>query len=149
MTFEEIKRKRNHFTFVWAITHILQVGTERCQKYTDKEIKIFYLEEVERQEKAKSICWYTPEVVRDMYITARELANLEPTEFINGIVRADLWNAHPISWDRMNEIASQCVDGLIIDGMYEAKEYFRDVIDMSEEEAEYFGITDLYDDEEE
>lgn len=52
-----------------------------------------------------------------------------------------------IGWHRMSEIASLAIDGLIEDGMYEAKEYFRESIELEPEEAEYFGIEDLYEED--
>lgn len=45
---------------------------------------------------------------------------------------------------RLSEIASLCVEGLIEDDYDSAMEYFRDAIEMTEEECEYFDID--YDD---
>lgn len=45
-----------------------------------------------------------------------------------------------ISWDRLSEIATQALHGLIEDDYDSAMEYFRDTIDLTEEEREYFGI---------
>lgn len=45
---------------------------------------------------------------------------------------------------RLNEIASQCVGGLIEDDYDSAMEYFRDVLEFTQDECEYFDIN--YDD---
>lgn len=146
----EIKRKRNHFTFIWAITKVMEKGTEWCKELTDDDIEECYQSEIKRQETKygqNEFCIYTPEVVRDMLITARELANLDFEELINGMVKADLWKAHRISYDRMSEIASKAIDGLIEDDEYEAKIYLREEVELDEEESEYFGV-DLSEDRE-
>lgn len=45
-----------------------------------------------------------------------------------------------ISIDRLSEIASLAIDGLMQDGEEEAMEYFRDTMELTDEEREYFGI---------
>lgn len=45
-----------------------------------------------------------------------------------------------ISWARMSEIATVLKDGLIEDGMEEAYRYMADVAELSDTEAEYFGL---------
>ena len=55
-----------------------------------------------------------------------------------------------ISWDRLSEIATQALHGLLEDDKESAMEYFRDTIDLTDEEREYFGIpTETEDDEDE
>ena len=49
-------------------------------------------------------------------------------------------NEKPISWARMSEIATVLKDGLIEDGEEEAYQYMADVAELSESEAEYFGL---------
>ena len=49
------------------------------------------------------------------------------------------------NWYRMDEIASKAIDGLIEDDPYEAEEYLRNEIEITDEEAEYFCITDTMD----
>ena len=46
----------------------------------------------------------------------------------------------PIPSDRLSEIATLAIDGLIQDDEDSAYEYFRDAIELTEEEAKYFGI---------
>lgn len=46
------------------------------------------------------------------------------------------------NWYRMDEIASKAIDGLIEDDPYEAEEYLRNEIEITEEEAKYFCIVD-------
>ena len=54
-----------------------------------------------------------------------------------------------ITWDRLSEIATQALHGLLEDDYDSAMEYFRDTIDLTEEEREYFGIpTETEDDDE-
>lgn len=53
-----------------------------------------------------------------------------------------------IGWYRMSEIASKAIDGLIEDDEYEAKYYLRKEIELEPEEADYFGIEDLYEEDE-
>lgn len=72
--------------------------------------------------------------------------------YFDDILKATRWIENlilPISYNRLSEIASLAIDGLIEDGMYEAKEYFRESIELDEKEAEYFGIEDLYEEEDE
>ena len=45
-----------------------------------------------------------------------------------------------ISWARMSEIATLLKDGLIEDGEEEAYRYMVDVAELSDTEAEYFGL---------
>lgn len=45
-----------------------------------------------------------------------------------------------ITWERLSEIATQALHGLIEDDYDCAMEYFRDTIELTEEEREYFGI---------
>ena len=53
-----------------------------------------------------------------------------------------------ISWERLSEIATQALHGLLEDDRESAMEYFRDTIDLTDEEREYFGVpTETEDDE--
>ena len=45
-----------------------------------------------------------------------------------------------ISWTRMSEIATLLKDGLIEDGEEEAYRYMADAVELSDAEAEYFGL---------
>ncbi len=49
-------------------------------------------------------------------------------------------NEKHISWARMSEIATLLKDGLIEDGEEEAYRYMADVAELSDTEAEYFGL---------
>ena len=49
-------------------------------------------------------------------------------------------NENHISWARMSEIATVLKDGLIEDGEEEAYRYMADVVELSDTEAEYFGL---------
>ena len=49
-------------------------------------------------------------------------------------------NENHISWARMSEIATILKDGLIEDGEEEAYSYMADVAELSDIEAEYFGL---------
>ena len=49
-------------------------------------------------------------------------------------------NEKHISWARMSEIATLLKDGLIEDGEEEAYRYMADVAELSDAEAEYFGL---------
>ena len=49
-------------------------------------------------------------------------------------------NENHISWARMSEIATLLKDGLIEDGEEEAYHYMADVAELSDTEAEYFGL---------
>ncbi len=49
-------------------------------------------------------------------------------------------NEKHISWARMSEIATALKDGLIEDGEEEAYRYMADVAELSDAEAEYFGL---------
>ena len=56
-----------------------------------------------------------------------------------------------ITWDRLSEIATQCLHALYEAEPIEAMEYFRDTLDLTEEEREYFEVpteTEEEDDEE-
>ena len=50
-------------------------------------------------------------------------------------------NMKDIGLDRMTEIASWAIEGLIEDDRYSAIEYLHDEIDMTIEELEFFGVT--------
>ena len=49
-------------------------------------------------------------------------------------------NEKYISWARMSEIATVLKDGLVEDGEEEAYRYMADVAELSDNEAEYFGL---------
>ena len=49
-------------------------------------------------------------------------------------------NKNHISWTRMSEIATILKDGLIEDGEEEAYCFMADVVELSDTEAEYFGL---------
>lgn len=49
------------------------------------------------------------------------------------------------NWYRMDEIASKAIDGLIEDDPYEAEEYLRNEIEITDEEIEYFCIAETMD----
>ena len=49
-------------------------------------------------------------------------------------------NGNHISWTRMSEIATLLKDGLIEDDEEEAYRYMADVVELSDTEAEYFGL---------
>ena len=49
-------------------------------------------------------------------------------------------NEKYISWARMSEIATVLKDGLVEDGEEEAYRYIADVAELSDNEAEYFGL---------
>ena len=49
-------------------------------------------------------------------------------------------NEKYISWARMSEIATVRKDGLVEDGEEEAYRYMADVAELSDTEAEYFGL---------
>ena len=49
-------------------------------------------------------------------------------------------NEKHISWARMSEIATLLKDGLIEDGEEEAYRYMADAAELSDVEAEYFGL---------
>ena len=49
-------------------------------------------------------------------------------------------NEKYISWARMSEIATLLKDGLIEDGEDEAYRYMADAVELSDAEAEYFGL---------
>ena len=46
---------------------------------------------------------------------------------------------------RLEELASKAIDGLIEDDPYEAAEYFKNEMEMTEEEIEYFGVVETMD----
>lgn len=48
-----------------------------------------------------------------------------------------------ISRERLEEIASKAIDGLIEDGVDEALEFFDESLELTEEEKEYFGVAEL------
>lgn len=54
-----------------------------------------------------------------------------------------------IPYPRMEEIASKVIDGLIQDDPYEAETYLKEEVEMTLEEAEYFGVTQQLDMEKE
>lgn len=54
-----------------------------------------------------------------------------------------------IGWHRLDEIASKAIDGLIQDDPYEAEVYLKDEMEITFEEAEYFGIIEQLDMEKE
>lgn len=53
-----------------------------------------------------------------------------------------------ITWERLSEIATQALHGLLEDDYDSAMEYFRDTIDLTDEEREYFGVPTETEDEE-
>ena len=53
-----------------------------------------------------------------------------------------------IGWWRMDEIASKAIDGLFEDDAYEAKIYCEETLELTDEENEYFGISEKEEEEE-
>lgn len=49
------------------------------------------------------------------------------------------------NWYRMDEIASKAIDKLIENDPYDAEEFLREEIDLDQEEAEYFCISETMD----
>ena len=54
-----------------------------------------------------------------------------------------------INYYRMDEIASKAIDGLFEDDPYEAKIYCEETLELTEEEKEYFGISEKEEEESE
>ena len=54
---------------------------------------------------------------------------------------------HKINWHRMCEIASKAIDGLREDDEETAQEYCREVIEMDEDELEFFGLNESEDED--
>lgn len=52
-----------------------------------------------------------------------------------------------INYYRMSEIASKAIDGLFEDDAYEAKIYCEEELELTEEENEYFGISEKEEEE--
>lgn len=52
-----------------------------------------------------------------------------------------------ICYSRMDEIASKAIDGLFEDDVYEAKIYCEETLELTEEEMEYFGISEKEEEE--
>lgn len=48
-----------------------------------------------------------------------------------------------MSRERLSEIASKAIDGLVEDGEEEALEYINDTLELTDEEKEYFGVAEL------
>ena len=46
-----------------------------------------------------------------------------------------------ISWDRLSEISTKCMHELLANDSAYAKEFFREELDLTEEECDYFEIT--------
>ena len=57
-----------------------------------------------------------------------------------GAMRYILSQLQPITWDRISEIASIAIDGLITDDPDTAFEFFENEMELTEEEEKYFGI---------
>lgn len=49
------------------------------------------------------------------------------------------------NWYRLDEIASKAIDKIIEDDPYEAEDFLKDELELSDEEAEYFCIADNID----
>lgn len=135
MTFTELRVKYNHFVFMFGFGKLMEIGTEKAKQITDEFIEEAYKSEQERQENSDGMCVYTPEVIRDMFVVARELANLPLEDLINGFVKYDLFRCHEISYDRMTEIASAAINNLDDD----AAEYFIADTYLEEDEAEFLN----------
>ena len=50
-----------------------------------------------------------------------------------------------IGWWRMDEIASKVIDGLIEADHYGAEDWLREEVDLTDEEADYFGVAESID----
>jgi hypothetical protein len=50
-----------------------------------------------------------------------------------------------IGWHRMCEIASKVIDKIIEDDAYEAEEFLREEVELTDEEADYFCIAETMD----
>ena len=50
-----------------------------------------------------------------------------------------------IGWWRMDEIASKAIDGLVECDYYGAEDWLREEVDLTDEEADYFGVAESID----
>lgn len=75
--------------------------------------------------------------------SSEELVN-KITQFVRtGIIESDeLSETENISMERLEEIASLAVDGLIQDNPEEAKTYFDETMQLTDAEKQFFGISD-------
>lgn len=120
-----------------VISYLMDKGISFCSKITDSDIESLEGNNLMSKE-------FTQDLVKTARLIARE-CNL--FDDIIPYIIMEMPNNGGINYQRMNEIACLAIDGLIEDGMYEAKEYFRDTIEMDEDEAEWFGIEKLYEEE--
>ena len=74
--------------------------------------------------------WNTSEIVKQRMLSAA-------LEYYRTLTEPDY-----IPRCRLEELATQFKDGLIEDGEAEAMEYFDEVCEMTDEEKEWFGITE-------
>lgn len=75
-----------------------------------------------------------------------EMASLIYSAVINNERIDDIMpvkESQEMSRERLSEIASKAIDGLIEDGEEEALEYINDTLELTEEEKEYFGVAEL------
>lgn len=85
--------------------------------------------------------WYGNEVYGDVYSSRQDVLNMLD-------IIEDKSDRYPqFTKDRLVELLTLAIDGLLEDDEESAREYFRESMEMSEEEAEFFGIDNLYDGE--
>lgn len=132
-----IREEFDERTSAMVISYLMDKGTDFCSKITEDDIRSL-----------EGNGLMTAEFIQSMVRAASRIAK-ECSMFddIVPYIIMEMPNNKGISWHRLNEIAGNAIDGLIKDGMYEAKEYFRDEIELDEAEAEWFGITDLYEED--
>lgn len=120
-----------------VVSYIIDKGVDFCSKITDEEIK-----------KIEGNGLMTADFLQSMIRTARRIAReCSLYDDIIPFIIMEMPNNNGISWHRMNEIASKAIDGLIEDGEEEAKEYFRNEMELDEDEVTWFGIEDLYEED--
>lgn len=134
--------KTNTGIFSMSVSHLLSIGFNAAEKITDKQIA-----------SVKEQSWATAEFLQKIVSTAKEIAiacGNNPVELIQFCMVENVFDteyycpdkSHTISWDRMCELATNAIWGLVNNGGDWEEEFELAGIDLDDYEVGFFGIDD-------
>ena len=124
--------------FAMSVAHLLDIGFKNARGITNEQI-----------ETIKEAKWATKEFLQELVRVARDIAvacdsNTELIMFCEANQVFDCTGysgkRHPISWDRMCEIATNAIWGLHENGGDWEEELEYADLDLDDDEKEFFGI---------
>lgn len=144
--------KYNRFSVIWGIQLVYEKGCHKMANLTDDDINEIYEQDKADFDEMKakgSYRLYVPEVTKEAFVCARELAQLDVSEFVRLIQDYDIFPnpKEKIKYERLMEIARGLVQGLILDDRQSAYDYMMYQMEMDEDEAYELGCVEMFEED--